>query len=65
VNVEAPVDAGFLERRRRLALRGAAAALIVALLAFPIGMAIGGSDTTDTIGGAFLFAGIVGVVAAP
>lgn len=59
------LDVAFLERRRRLAFRGAAIALLVALVSFPLGMAIGGSETAETIGGAFLFAGIIGVVAAP
>jgi hypothetical protein len=65
VSIDAAVDASFLERRRRLALRGAAGGLIVAVIGFAAGMAVGGSETTDTIGGAFLFAGIAGAIAAP
>ena len=65
MTADAPVEAVFLERRRRLALRGAAAALFVAIVSFPLGTAIGGSETADTIGGAFVFAGIIGLVAAP
>ena len=61
----AHLDTAFLERRRRLALRSGAIALLVAIVSFPLGMAIGGSETSDTIGGAFLFAGIIGVIAAP
>ena len=61
----AHLDSAFLERRRRLALRSGAIALLVAVVSFPLGMAIGGSETSDTIGGAFLFAGIIGVIAAP
>ena len=65
MTVEAPVDAAFLERRRSLAFRAAAIALLVALACFPLGMAIGGSESADTIAGAFLLAGIIGVIAAP
>jgi hypothetical protein len=65
VTAEAHVDVAFLERRRRHAFRSAAGALLVALVSFPVGMAIGGSETADTIGGAFLLAGIIGAVAAP
>lgn len=61
----AHLDTAFLERRRSLALRSGAIALLVAVVSFPLGMAIGGSETSDTIGGAFLFAGIIGVIAAP
>lgn len=61
----AHLDLAFLERRRLLAFRSAAIALVVAAVAFPLGMSIGGSDTSDSISGAFLLAGIIGVVAAP
>ncbi|MEP7116152.1 MAG: DUF3137 domain-containing protein [Acidobacteriota bacterium] len=60
------LDLAFLERRRRLALRGAVGSLIVALVAFPIGMAIDGpSERAQTIAGMFLMAAIVGAIAAP
>jgi Protein of unknown function (DUF3137) len=65
VTADAQADIDFLERRRRLALRSAAIALLVALVSFPLGMAIGGSETAETIAGAFLLAGIIGLVAAP
>jgi hypothetical protein len=65
VTAGAHLDTAFLERRRRLAFRSAAIALLVAVVSFALGMAIGGSETSDTIGGAFLFAGIIGVIAAP
>jgi hypothetical protein len=59
------VDAAVLERRRRLALRAAAIALVVAAIGFPLGMSIGGSDNRDTIGGMLLVAAIAGAIAAP
>ena len=59
------VDSAFLERRRRLAFRASCLALITAVICWPIGMAVGGSDSRDTIAGAFLMAGIVGLIAAP
>jgi hypothetical protein len=65
VTADAHVDVDFLERRLRLALHCATTALLVALVSFPLGMAIGHSKDADAIGGAFLLAGIVGVIAAP
>lgn len=65
MTAETSIDVGFLERRRRLALRSAATALIVALVSFPLGAMIGGRKTDDALGGAFLFAGIIGIIAAP
>lgn len=59
------VDATSLERRRRLTLRWAAFALLGGILSCLIGLSIGGTDNSDTIGGAFIVAGIAGVVAAP
>ena len=59
------VDTAILERRRRLALRAAAIALVVAAVGLPLGMAIGGSETLDTVAGMFLFAAIAGSIAAP
>lgn len=59
------VDVAFLERRRRLALRFATGALLTAVVALPVGMAINGSETAETISGMFLMAGIIGLVAAP
>lgn len=60
-----PLDLPALERRRRISLRGSIVALAVAVTGFPLGMAIGGSDRTDTIAGAFMLAGIAGAVASP
>ncbi len=54
-----------LERRRRLSLRAALIAVGVAIVGFPLGMSVGGSENRDTIAGAFLLAAIAGVVAAP
>jgi Protein of unknown function (DUF3137) len=59
------LDIATLERRRRLAFRAAAIALLVAVFGFKLGTMIGGSENRDTIGGAFLFAAIIGIVAAP
>ncbi len=59
------VDVAFLERRRRLALRCSVGALLTAVVAWPVGMAINGSETAETISGMFLMAGIIGLVAAP
>ena len=61
----AAADAGLalLERRRRLALRGALAALAIGVLGWPLGLAIGeeGPETREAIGGAFLFAALAGL----
>ena len=54
-----------LERRRRLSLRAAGIALAIAVLGFPLGMAIGGSENADTFAGMLLFAAIAGLIAAP
>jgi hypothetical protein len=62
---QAGVDARLLERRRRLALRAACVGLLIAVVGFPLGMAIGGSENTDTIAGALLLAAIGGAIAAP
>lgn len=60
------IDAAGLERRRRLSLRWAAGMLLMAVVSVPIGLAIDdGSDRTETIAGAFLWAGIVGIIASP
>lgn len=59
------LDAAILESRRRLAFRAAVIALLVAVVGFPLGLAIGGSERGDTVGGAFLFAAIAGAVASP
>lgn len=64
----AALDIAALERRRRLALRSAAAALVVAVVAFPLGLWIGdieGSETAETVAGACLMAALVGLIAAP
>ena len=59
------VDIAALERRRRLSLRAALIAVGVAIVGFPLGTSIGGSENRDTIGGALLFTAIAGVVGAP
>jgi hypothetical protein len=59
------VDTAILERRRRLAFRSSAIALIVGVVGFPLGTSIGGSDQRDTAGGMLILAAIVGLVACP
>ena len=59
------LDTAILESRRRIAFRAAMIALLVAVVGFPLGMAISGSERSDTVGGAFIFAAIVGIVASP
>jgi hypothetical protein len=59
------VDTALLEKRRRLAFRSSAIALLVAVVCWPIGMAIGGSENRDTISGVFIMAAIAGLVASP
>ncbi len=59
------LEIAALERRRLLSLRAAAIALLVAGAGFPLGMAIGGTERSDTIAGAFLFAALAGIIAAP
>jgi hypothetical protein len=59
------LDTAILESRRRLSLRAALIALLVAGAGFPLGVAIGGSERGDTIGGALLLAAIAGVIASP
>ena len=62
----APVlDIAILESRRRIAFRAALIALLVAGVGFPLGTAIGGSERSDTIGGALLLAAIAGIIASP
>jgi uncharacterized protein DUF3137 len=58
-------DTAPLERRRKLSVRAAGIALLVAAAGWPLGMRVGGSETRDTIGGALLLAAIAGIVAAP
>jgi len=65
VSAAAAFDIAALERRRRLSLRAALIAVGVAIVGFPLGTSIGGSENRDTVAGAFLFAAIAGVVAAP
>jgi hypothetical protein len=65
VSAAATFDIAALERRRRLSLRAALIAVGVAIVGFPLGTSIGGSENRDTVAGAFLFAAIAGVVAAP
>ena len=65
MTTEPALDTALLESRRRIAFRAAIIALLVAVVGFPLGMGIGGSERNDTIGGAFIFAAIVGIVAAP
>jgi len=59
------LDTALFESRRRIAFRAAIIALLVAVVGFPLGMGISGSERNDTIGGAFIFASIAGIVAAP
>jgi hypothetical protein len=59
------LDVAVLERRRRIALRAALIALLVAGVGFPLGTAIGGSERRDSIGGALLLAAIAGIIASP
>lgn len=64
----AGLDIAALERRRRLALRAALGALVMAVVAFPLGMGLSnieGSDTAETMAGACLMASLVGLIAAP
>ena len=65
MSAAAAFDIAALERRRRLSLRAALIAVGVAIVGFPLGTSIGGSENRDTVAGAFLFAAIAGVVAAP
>lgn len=72
MNSAAPTAPAFdvtaLERRRRLALRCGIGAAIAAVVAFPVGMRIGeipGSETAETVAGAFIMAGLVGLIATP
>jgi hypothetical protein len=62
---EPSLDLPALERRRRLSLRAATIALGVAVVGLPLGMEVGGSDRTDTLGGALILAGIAGAIACP
>jgi hypothetical protein len=59
------LDTGILESRRCLAFRASLIALLVAIVGFPLGMAIGGSERSDTIAGVFLLSAIAGIVASP
>ena len=65
MTTEAPIDLTALERRRRLSLRASAIALTIAIVGFPLGMSLGGSNRDDTAGGAVLLAAIAGIIAAP
>jgi hypothetical protein len=59
------LDIATLERRRLSSFRAALAALAVAIVGFPLGTTIGGSDRSDTIGGALILAAITGLIACP
>jgi hypothetical protein len=59
------VDIAVLERQRRLCLRAAAIALMIASVGCPVGMTLGGSDTLGVIGGACQMAAVAGMIAAP
>lgn len=59
------LDIAALERRRRLSFNAAVIALAIAIGGFPMGLAIGGSDRTDTFAGALILAAIGGLVACP
>lgn len=57
----------LLERRRRLTLRWALTALGLGLLCWPIALLVGedGNETREMIAGALVWAGLIGVIAAP
>jgi len=59
------VDTAAFERRRRLSLRASIIALIIAVVGFPLGMSIGGSDQRDTAAGMLILAAIAGLIACP
>jgi hypothetical protein len=60
------VDEDALERRRRRTLLAAILALAACVVGWPIGLAIGGlGPDWEAIGGAFVWLGIAGLVAAP
>jgi hypothetical protein len=64
--VSAAVDTAALERRRVLTLRWVLATLAVGVLGVPAGLAVGGgSEAREALGGAFVLAAVVGLVAAP
>ena len=65
MSVEPASENTALERRRQQSLLAAAIALAVAVAGFPLGMAVGGTDDRDTIGGAILLAAIAGAIACP
>ena len=56
-----------LERRRRLTLRWALAALVLGLLCWPLALLVGeeGNETREVIGGAFVWLGVIGMIAGP
>ena len=56
-----------LERRRRLTLYWALAALALAALCWPVALLVDdrGDDTRETILGVFVWAGLIGMIAAP
>ncbi|HSA80638.1 MAG TPA: DUF3137 domain-containing protein [Geminicoccaceae bacterium] len=56
-----------LERRRRLTLVWALAAAALGLLCWPLALLIGedGNETREVIGGAFVWLGLIGMIAAP
>jgi hypothetical protein len=65
MTADASLDIAALERRRVLSVRAALIALVVAVVGFPLGTRIGGSDNRDTIGGALILAAIAGAIACP
>jgi len=56
-----------LERRRRLTLRWALAAAALGLLCWPLALLLGeeGDETREMIGGAFVWLGVIGLIAGP
>jgi hypothetical protein len=60
-------DLARLERRRRLTLRWALAVLGLALLCWPLALLVGeeGNETREVIGGAFVWLGVIGLIAGP
>jgi hypothetical protein len=65
MTVDPALDIAALERRRRLSFNAAVIALAIAIVGFPMGLAIGGSERTDSLGGALILASIGGIIACP
>jgi hypothetical protein len=59
------LDGASLERSRRAYLRASAIALAIAIVGFPLGAAVGGSENRDAIAGALMLSGVAGLIASP